>query len=249
MVHKATKSPMKRHAWAGAGRSRSTRKRAGHALTVVLACCALVFVVLAMLVAARWQPLIDADTAVTVAAHRAALAHGWLRASAGAVTALGGPGVVDMIAGVAVIALLAARRSSPAIAVAGARLSELGMESLVKSVLGRPRPVFIPPLATAPGPSFPSGHSAGSAAVFSVLVLLAMPRLSGRWRRRGLGVGAVLLLVLVIAASRVVLGVHFPSDALAGLALGFGCGVGAFTVARPTSQRPSPDHGDQRSDA
>ena len=196
----------------------------------------LLLVVLGLLVTLRWRPLINLDTAATAAGYRVALTTGWLRATAQSITALGSPGTVDGIAAVVVLAMVWARRWSAALAMAAARLGELGIEFVVKAVLDRPRPVFTPPLATAPGASFPSGHAAGATAVYLTLLLLVMPAVAHR--RRGLIVGATLLLVAMIAASRVVLGVHYPSDVLGGLALGFGCAAAAILLTRSPALRP-----------
>lgn len=77
---------------------------------------------------------------------------------------------------------------------------------------------------------FPSGHAVGSAAVATLLVLLA-------WRGRArwpVTVGAVAYVGLV-GISRLVLGVHYPSDLVAGWALGVAVvtGVAAWALARP----------------
>jgi membrane-associated phospholipid phosphatase len=96
----------------------------------------------------------------------------------------------------------------------------------VKDLADRVRPAFNPAAATL-GPSFPSGHSATAAAFYATAALLL-----GRWRARparavlagaaaGIGVG--------VAASRVLLDVHWLSDVIAGLALGWAwfaiCGI------------------------
>lgn len=68
------------------------------------------------------------------------------------------------------------------------------------------------------GFSFPSGHSAGSAAIFGMLAWLAMRRLPPRWH--GQACAVAVFLALSTALSRVLLSVHYASDVLAGLALG-----------------------------
>lgn len=88
----------------------------------------------------------------------------------------------------------------------------------VKDLAHRVRPAFNPAAATL-GPSFPSGHSATAAAFYACAALLI-----GRHRQRparaalaGLAVG----LAVAVAASRVLLDVHWLTDVLAGLALGW----------------------------
>jgi membrane-associated phospholipid phosphatase len=96
----------------------------------------------------------------------------------------------------------------------------------VKDLAARVRPAFNPAAATL-GPSFPSGHSATSAAFYATAALLL-----GRWRLRparavlaGLAAG----IAVAVAASRVLLDVHWLSDVIAGLALGWAwfaiCGI------------------------
>ena len=93
------------------------------------------------------------------------------------------------------------------------------LTATVKHLADRLRPTFNPAAASL-GPSFPSGHSATAAAFYATAALLI-----GRWRGRraraaltGLAVG----LAVAVAASRVLLDVHWLSDVIAGLALGWG---------------------------
>ncbi len=93
------------------------------------------------------------------------------------------------------------------------------LTATVKQLADRLRPTFNP-AAAALGPSVPSGHSATAAAFYATAALLL-----GRWRGRparaaltGLAVG----IAVAVAASRVLLDVHWLSDVIAGLALGWG---------------------------
>jgi membrane-associated phospholipid phosphatase len=93
------------------------------------------------------------------------------------------------------------------------------LTATVKELANRLRPTFNPVAATL-GPSFPSGHSATAAAFYATAALLL-----GRWRGRparaaltGLAAG----IAVAVAASRVLLDVHWLSDVIAGLALGWG---------------------------
>lgn len=92
-----------------------------------------------------------------------------------------------------------------------------------KGLVDRPRPP-VEHLAHVSGASFPSGH-ATQAASFWFAVVLAL------WRahaRRGVVVGAAVgatMIVAVVAASRVILGVHYPGDVVAGVLLGGGWAV------------------------
>ena len=98
----------------------------------------------------------------------------------------------------------------------------VGMEVItvgIKDLLARARPTFVP-AATHLGPSFPSGHSATAAAFYAAAALVLGRRLHRRGRP-ALAAGAVAIAVAV-AASRVLLDLHWLSDVIGGLALGWG---------------------------
>jgi membrane-associated phospholipid phosphatase len=97
-----------------------------------------------------------------------------------------------------------------------------GMELLtlgVKDLVGRVRPA-LDPAAASLGPSFPSGHSATSAAFYAAAALILGRTLPRRPRQilTGLAVG----IAVAVAASRVLLDLHWLSDVVGGLALGWG---------------------------
>jgi undecaprenyl-diphosphatase len=96
----------------------------------------------------------------------------------------------------------------------------------VKQLADRVRPTFNPAAATL-GPSFPSGHSATAAAFYATAALLL-----GRWRSRrvrALLAGLAVAIAVAVAATRVLLDVHWLTDVIAGLALGWAwfavCGI------------------------
>ena len=91
--------------------------------------------------------------------------------------------------------------------------------NLVKVLVDRERPP-VPHLAASSGFSFPSGHTAAAAATWAA-VALVLGRGRPLWVKAWLGAGAALLTV-VVAASRVLLGVHWLTDVIGGAALGFG---------------------------
>ncbi len=89
----------------------------------------------------------------------------------------------------------------------------------VKDFIDRARPA-IDPGAAMLGPSFPSGHSSTAAALFAALALLAGRRRS--WEVRAALAGLAVALAVAVACSRVLLDLHWVSDVVAGLALGWG---------------------------
>ena len=93
------------------------------------------------------------------------------------------------------------------------------LETLFKLVIGRPRPHLFPHVVTAEGSSFPSGHATNTCA-FALVTLYVVWHVV---QHRGVTAAATLLLiavVLLVGLSRIVLGVHYPSDVLGGYALG-----------------------------
>jgi undecaprenyl-diphosphatase len=73
-------------------------------------------------------------------------------------------------------------------------------------------------VATAPGPSFPSGHTLGVTVWVGVVLLVLLPLVPRRHRRTAVGIGVAL--VVVVGLTRIALGVHFLSDVLAGWLIG-----------------------------
>lgn len=187
-----------------------------------------VYLVVTVLVVARWGPLVSWDTSVVHGAHAAALDSGWLRGVSRVVSDVGSPVGVDVGAAVAAIVLLVARRWPLAVVIVVARLGELGIETLTKVLVARPRPVFAHPIAIAAGTAFPSGHAAGSAVLCGTLALLA----ARRYRAAAAWAGGVFC--VAVAVARVVLGVHYPSDVVAGLALGLACASVSVALSRVT---------------
>jgi undecaprenyl-diphosphatase len=98
-------------------------------------------------------------------------------------------------------------------------LGEVVLVNSIKELLHRVRPTFNP-IAETLGPSFPSGHSATAAAFYAAVALVLARRRSPR--TRSLLAGAAVAVAIGVAASRVLLGVHWLSDVVAGLAFGWG---------------------------
>lgn len=90
----------------------------------------------------------------------------------------------------------------------------------LKLVFERPRPSPLWALAEEASFSFPSGHSVAAFAFYGVIAYLIFRRLKSRHTRVALVVAAVVF-ILTMGASRVYLGVHYPSDVAAGYLVGF----------------------------
>lgn len=89
----------------------------------------------------------------------------------------------------------------------------------LKQLFERARPEDIVPLVEQGGYAFPSGHSVTSMAFYGMLLFLVQTRMEDRKKAKALSV-VLILLIALIGPSRIYLGVHFPTDVLAGWAEG-----------------------------
>ena len=131
------------------------------------------------------------------------------------VTSLGGVFLRNLFAFAAVVALLFLKLRREAVLYAMTVITGWLANTGLKLLVGRERPQIVPHLTEAGGESFPSGHSF-SAAVVYIGMALAFASLSRRHSVRYTIVGAAMVLSAMVAWSRVMLGVHFPSDVTAG---------------------------------
>lgn len=203
------------------------------------------FLVLAIAVAARWSFPVYLDHLVEPVVHR------WMVGRPGAVDAavvvsdLGSPVGMDVLAAVAALALVWRHRAGAsgatgawkaAVVVVAVRVVELLVETVAKGVVDRDRPPHHLRLVQAGGASFPSGHSAGTAAVVGVLVLLLLA-----WAGRRPAVRAVVvvagLFTVAVPVSRVALGVHYPSDVAGGVLLGLACAAAGWAALVAWTER------------
>ena len=98
--------------------------------------------------------------------------------------------------------------------------SQLVITNLIKVAVGRDRP-NVARLVSASGFSFPSGHTAASAAMYAAIALVAGRQRSRRTKAILAGVAGGI--AVAVATSRVLLGAHWLTDVIAGLALGWAC--------------------------
>ena len=134
-------------------------------------------------------------------------------------TALGSVTVLTLWTLAVTVLLLAQRLWLTALATLFSCWSVAWAIDLSKWEVARPRPTIVPHLVEVQNASFPSGHAAGSAAIYLTLAALASQVVPARAARRAL-LAMAMVLVGLIGASRVYLGVHWPSDVLAGWSFG-----------------------------
>lgn len=154
------------------------------------------------------------------------------------VTELGSTWAVALMAGVVLLVGLAIGPWRHGVIGAITILLASTANSLFKIGIARERPDLLDPLVVEHGFSFPSGHSTLGMVSYGVLaVLVSRSRLP-----RGARVGAVAalgVLVFLIGLSRVWLGVHYPTDVLAGWTTGAVIVLLYATVTRSVSREPS----------
>jgi undecaprenyl-diphosphatase len=130
------------------------------------------------------------------------------------------------VATLALVAALWARRWGLAAMLIAAAYPAPLINGWLKLEFARARPDLVPHLAGSGGYAFPSGHSFNSAAAF-VAAALVLGALTGRTRAFLIG---ALVWAGLVAFSRVWLGVHWPSDALAGWLGGAGWAMAVFAA-------------------
>ncbi len=113
------------------------------------------------------------------------------------------------------------------LAVVGAPALAGVFESSLKAVVSRTRPLTSS-LAGESGKGFPSGHASGFAALtlVSALALCALTK-----RSKLVKISVAIVASLALAVTRVIVGVHYPTDVIAGLVLGFAIADSAATIA------------------
>ncbi len=144
-----------------------------------------------------------------------------------AATFMGGPGVVVVaLAILAYVFFRVARREAVVFAI-GIVVAEV-LDLVLKEAFDRVRPDLWLRTAVS-GESFPSGHSLLSTVVYGLVAYT----LARRRRGRATLIGAIAAFVVAaIAFSRLYLGVHWPSDVVAGVALGYLCLTATILFAR-----------------
>lgn len=170
----------------------------------------------------------------------------WLKAMMIDITALGGWAVLTIVVIFAAGYLLAIRKVSTAVFVVAASVSGALAGGLLKMLFDRTRPDLVTHLVEVDSASFPSGHAMHSAIIYLTLGAL----LAGTQKGRGVKIyllTAAILLTLAIGFSRVYLGVHWPSDVIAGWSIGaawaLACSLLALVLRRnrtidPASEAP-----------
>jgi len=153
------------------------------------------------------------------------------------VTGLGGFTVVTLVTVVAILSFLMHGRRRHALVLAGTVLLAELSSDVAKTFYNRPRPDLVPHGSYVYSASFPSGHSTMAAATYLTLAVLIASLEPNRATKAMVFVLA-LILIVAIGSSRVYLGVHWPSDVLAGWSLGAAWALAGWTALRRLNRRP-----------
>lgn len=147
------------------------------------------------------------------------------------ITALGGTTLVVVVTLVAVLAFVFHKKRIHAVVMAGAVVAAWASSQFTKGLFSRPRPDLVPHEVYVYTGSFPSGHSTMSTAAFLTLAML-IASLEMKRRSKALALTLAALIVVSVGFSRVYLGVHWPSDVLAGWCLGAGWALVGWLALR-----------------
>lgn len=158
------------------------------------------------------------------------------------VTALGATLVVFMLAAIASAFLWVTRHRYSVLLLGVAVLGTGALNTVLKALFDRPRPDLFPWRAPYAGhSSFPSGHAMTATVVYATLAYL-VARLEPNPVLRRLTLGGAALVILLIGLSRMYLGVHYPTDVVAGFLAGLVwatfCALGMEAVRYFRSRRP-----------
>jgi undecaprenyl-diphosphatase len=164
--------------------------------------------------------VVSIDRGVVAALNRAVAPHPAVVTALHSVSLLGASVTCWVVLSTLAIYVAVRRRLRLAAFIAVTGIGATALGPAVKHLVGRVRPIVDAPVAVVPGPGFPSGHTLGVTVMTGVLLLVLLPMARPGLRRPLIGLGAVL--VGLVGFSRIALGVHFPSDVVAGAAIGLG---------------------------
>lgn len=152
------------------------------------------------------------------------------------VTTLGSGLFVTLVCCIVVGYLLLVRHARTALVFAASVVLAALSVYVLKDFFERPRPTLVAPLMALQSYSFPSGHSTISAAVYPTLGAL-LARVVSRKRLKIYFMSVAMLVTLAVGVSRVYLGVHYPTDVLAGWCVGLSWSLMCWVLLRMLQQR------------
>ena len=147
------------------------------------------------------------------------------------ITGFGGVATLSLITVLTCVYLLLAGGRRLALFVFGSVVSGVILSTILKDVFQRPRPDLVPHGSYVASPSFPSGHSMLSAVAYLTLGAL-IARAQSRTRLKAFFLLVAAVLSFLVGVSRIYLGVHWPTDVLAGWTAGACWAIVCWLAAR-----------------
>ncbi|MDR6883744.1 phosphatase PAP2 family protein [Bacillus sp. 3255] len=214
----------------------------------MVAICALliVFVVIALSLSSGWLQVFD----MTLGGVVQSLRSDGLTPVAKGITVLGkSKAEFAVFVVVALILLFKLKQRGETLVLLVGVLTAWGLNTALKYAFGRERPAG-PWLIEETGFSFPSGHGMVSSLFYGLIGYLFWLAVRERFKAAWLIPAATAVLVVCIGLSRIYLGVHYPSDVLAGFAVGGAGFIGCImTVQRIRDRRTNATPGVDRSNS
>jgi undecaprenyl-diphosphatase len=181
------------------------------------------------------------DTAILLALRNAAdpadpLGPRWLEELARDVTAFGGTGVLIFFTLATVYYLVLIEKRRHAVVVLVATASGWALSQALKMGFDRPRPDLVPHGAYVETASFPSGHAMMASLIYFTLAAL-IARAHPQIHAKSFVLSLALIIVVLVGISRVYLGVHWPTDVIAGWIIGPAWALLCWVIARQLQLR------------
>ncbi|MDA0587066.1 MAG: phosphatase PAP2 family protein [Planctomycetota bacterium] len=214
--------------------SERIRTRAESAAIGLTAGCLLVFFCLTLLIDTRFVQTADESLvlATRLSGNTATpVGPAWLAELARDVTALGGYLVLTLITVFVWLFLRFERTKVMANRFVVTVTGGYFLNVLLKTVIARPRPDVVPFLTQIHSLSFPSGHAMMSTVVFLTLGIM-LSEVATRRAVRALVIASPVVIAAAVSLTRVYLGVHFPTDVVAGLCCGIAWTLGCWLFWR-----------------
>jgi undecaprenyl-diphosphatase len=156
---------------------------------------------------------------------------GWFKELTRDFTALGGYGILSTITILVTTFLHLERRPARGHFIVVTVVAGYSLSMMLKAIIARPRPDIVPWLSHVHSSSFPSGHSMMSAVVYLSLGLM-LSDLTSRRLVKTFVVVAPLTISALVGFSRVCMGVHYPTDVVAGWWLGISWSLACWLAVR-----------------
>ncbi|GAC1409225.1 MAG: phosphatase PAP2 family protein [Mycobacterium sp.] len=199
----------------------------------LIASAALAVVVYALMwigFASQWNWLATMDASLLEIGHRRGAAHADWATTWNVFCTVLGPYAFRLVTLIVIVVSLVRRKGRVALfLVTTVELSGI-LTEIAKHVAKRPRPATA--LVAAPSASFPSGHALGVMVDVLALLTVFLPVLRRPLRAWLIALGAVI--VVAIGVGRVALNVHYPSDVIAGWAIGYAYFVVCLLIIPPS---------------